>query len=148
MGAVACLARMLALSSSVWRAAFGYAPPQADTDVHFALGTLFGGQDVAVTRWNGITQMIFDGKCTATYADTPMGVAATLITQWPPKCVPKCFSNIVAFEDDRGIMRVTFPGNTQCEEETFRSRANRWVDETTQGHISDIDVLYYETFAV
>jgi hypothetical protein len=115
-------------------------------DVHFALGTLFGGVDVSVMRWGDVTAVHFDAQCTATYAGTPRH-ASPPVTQWPPRCAPPCFARGVAFEQDRGILRMTF-ADRACPEEAARARVGRWADETNQHLISDQDFVVFETYAM
>jgi hypothetical protein len=138
--------RSLAIFSMFGRVEETYRVLQTPADVHFALGTLFGGVDVSVMRWGDVTAMHFDAQCTATYAGTPRQ-AAPPVTQWPPRCAPPCFARGVAFEDDRGILRMTF-ADRACSEEAARSRVGIWANETNQHRISDDDFIVFETFSV
>ena len=148
MGVRSYFTRSLAIFSMFGRVKEIPRAPQSPppVDVHFALGTLFGGVDVSVMRWGDVTAVHFDAQCTATYAGTPRQ-AAPPVTQWPPRCAPPCFARGVAFEDDRGILRMTF-ADRACPEEAARMRVGRWADETNQHRISDDDFIVFETFSV
>lgn len=145
MGVRSYVTRSLAIFSMFGRVEETPRAPPPPVDVHFALGTLFGGVDVAVMRWGDVSTVHFDSTCTATYADS--GFAAPPAAQWPPRCAPPCFARGVAFEDDRGILRMTF-ADSACPEEAARSRVGRWADETNQHLISDADIIVFDTFAV
>lgn len=114
-------------------------------DVYFALGTVFGGIDVSVMRWGNVSTVHFDSTCTAAYADN--GIASPPVFQWPPRCAPPCFARGVAFEEDRGILRMTF-SDASCPEEAARSRVGVWANETNQHLIRDTDVMIFETYAM
>jgi hypothetical protein len=145
MGVQSYIARSLAMFSMFCRVDKAPIPRPPPVDVHFALGTLFGGVDVSVMRWGNASTVHFDGACTATYADR--GFAAPPTAQWPPRCAPPCFARGVAFEQDRGILHMTF-SDAACPDEAARSRVGRWADEANQHLISDDDFIVFDTFAV
>jgi hypothetical protein len=116
-------------------------PPR---DVHFALGSVLQNTDVSIMRWGNTTIVHFDSTCTAIYA-SDLAAPSPPVAQWPAHCVPSCFAQGVAFELDRGLLRMNFADWQSCPEEAARARVAQIADDKNQHLIRDTNVIVFET---